>query len=51
LTISDLLDDSLQYIAASAQWNQGAVKLTDADDTENTVNAEFNINCLLTRKR
>ena len=39
LTITDLLDDSLQYIVKSAQWNQGSVKLTDDDDTENTVNA------------
>lgn len=38
LTITDVLDDSLQYIAQSAQWNQSSVKLTDADDTENTVN-------------
>ena len=39
LTITDLLDDSLEYELGSAQWNQGGVKLTDADDAENTVNA------------
>lgn len=50
LTISDLLDDSLQYIAASAQWNQGAVKLTDADDTENTVNAGIQYQLLADKK-
>lgn len=39
LTITDLLDDSLQYIIESAQWNKGAIKLTDAHDTENTLNS------------
>ena len=39
LTITDLLDDSLEYELGSAQWNQGGVKLTDADDAENTINA------------
>ena len=39
LTITDLLDDSLQYIIESAQWNKGTIKLTDAHDTENTLNS------------
>lgn len=36
--LQDMLDDSLEYVAGSALWNQNTVALTDANDTEATQN-------------
>ena len=38
VVLQDVLDDSLEYVAGSASWNQNSTALTDANDTEAAAN-------------
>ncbi|MNZ25196.1 hypothetical protein D3C78_423600 [compost metagenome] len=38
VVLQDVLDDSLEYVAGSASWNQNTTALTDANDTEGSAN-------------
>lgn len=38
VVLQDVLDDSLEYVSGSAIWNQNTIALTDANDTEASVN-------------
>ncbi|NWK74566.1 DUF11 domain-containing protein [Acinetobacter sp. SwsAc6] len=50
LTLTDLLDDSLQYVKESAHWNQNSIALTDSNDTENTINSGISYQLLSDQK-
>jgi len=50
LTITDLLDDSLQYVKESAHWNQNSIALTDNNDTENESNKGISYQLLSDQK-
>lgn len=50
LTITDLLDDSLEYVEKSAHWNQNSIALTDSNDTENEINKGISYQLLSDQK-